>query len=584
MDFSQLSTADLQALQTGDLTKVSNEGLQALKQGQLADAQAADRAKYSPTNGTLDNVLSGIGAGMTRVGRAVGQAVGSGIDAVAPTTMNSLITGQTPSARLGLPQQSDVESARKLEAPLMETTSGKIGNVIGQAATVAPAMFIPGANTLVGSAVIGAGLGAATTEGDVRDRILGAAGGGAGGIAGNVIGKGLGAGANWLIQRRAAQIAADAAAAGGKPAAAQAAMSAGYVLPPTEINPSLLNSALEGFSGKIKTSQSASQSNQPVTNKLAQVGLGLPQDRPITIDALKSLRATEGQNYSALGSTGTVSPGPAYDSALDAIVAPYTQAARSFPEAQPNPLIAQINGLRTPQFDAADALSKISTLRDAADTAYGSQNKLMGKSLKSAANALEDALDEHVSGLQSGAQAFEAQGVPPGTLPDYGSMLENFRNARTNIAKSYSVQSALNNATGDVSAPKLAAQLAKGRPLSDELLTIAQAGQAFPKATQALSQDYNALSPLDYAAAVIAGAHNPLAAAGIGLRPMVRAGILSRPYQNFAVPGAPSETNALLRLLSSQGGQGAAQLGGMSAGPDFLQMPTTVIRGSPANQ
>ena len=64
------------------------------------------------------------------------------------------------------------------------------------------------------------------------------------------------------------------------------------------------------------------------------------------------------------------------------------------------------------------------------------------------------------------------------------------------------MQKALNEQTGNVSAQQLAKDLAKGRPLSGDLLTVAQMGQAFPKATQALKEAPKAVSPLDFAVAV----------------------------------------------------------------------------------
>ena len=569
MDYSQLSTDDLKALQGGDISKVSSAGLQSMQQGHLADAQAADRAKYTPSNGFVDDVLSGAGRGMTSVGRALG------LGGVASS--------------FGLPGTK--AEADQTDAPLLATTGGKIGNVVGNMAMAAPAVLVPGANTVAGASALGALFGGATTEGDLSERATGAGLGALGGAGGNLLGKGLAAGASKLADMRTARIAAQSIAVGGKPAAAQAAGAAGYVLPPTEVNPSMLNSVLEGFSGKIKTSQSASQTNQATTNKLAQQALGLPTDRQITREALKDIRSTAGKDYNALASTGTVTPPESYGSALDSIVSPYTQAARSFPGSPASPVIEQINALRTPQFDAGDALSKISTLRDAADTAYGQQNKTLGKSLKSAAGALEDALDSHVSTLKNAADQFESSGAAaPGTFPDYGNMLDNFRSARQRIAQTYNVEKALNSETGDVSASVLAAQLKRGAPLSGNLATIAQAGTAFPKATQTLKQNYNALSPLDFIGPAIGAMGEmgvggspsmaALAAAGVAARPMARAAILSPRYQRFTTPNAPSATNRLLDMLDSNPTQRLSQIGGMAARPDEVTMPTTTIRGS----
>lgn len=61
---------------------------------------------------------------------------------------------------LGLVSREDVADSRERDAPLMDTKAGKFGNISGAMATAAPAAFIPGANTVAGASLIGAGLGA----------------------------------------------------------------------------------------------------------------------------------------------------------------------------------------------------------------------------------------------------------------------------------------------------------------------------------------------------------------------------------------------------------------------------------------
>lgn len=502
MDLSQLSTEDLMALKAGDIGKVSTPGLQMLKTGKVRDQIDADPISMGAKNFMADdsfgsNVLTGIGRGMASVGRA--------------------LSFQSP---------EQTAEAKRIDAPLMNTGGGKLGNVVGQAALAAPVAFVPGANTVLGASIGGAALGGLTTEGDAGERLMGAGLGAAGGMAGVALGKGAGLVADKLKASRAAAQVANA----GKDAAAASAQKAGYVLPPTEVNPGLVNSALEGLSGKIKTSQKASQQNQTVTNKLAQDELGLTG--PIGKDDLAGIRSKAGQAYDAVSNAGVISPTPAYEAALDKLVAPAMQAAKGFPNAKANPIIAEIESLRSPQFDAASAVSKIKELRASADTAYIQGNKDLGKALKGGADALEGAIDTHL--------------VQTGAAPD---ILQNFRDARQTIAKTYSVEKALNPQTGDVSAQALAKQLEKGRPLSGNLLRIAETGQAFPKATQALKQNYNATSPLDWAMGAFgAGSGNPLLAMSMAARPAVRSALLSGAGQKMA--GRPNYgSNALLEMM-----------------------------------
>jgi hypothetical protein len=309
-----------------------------------------------------------------------------------------------------------------------------------------------------------------------------------------------------------------------KQGAVDLARQAGYKLPPTEIKPSAFNSITEGLSGKIKTSQAASERNQPITNALAAKGLGLPESTQLNVEVLDQVRKKAGMAYEAVGSTGTVRPGPEYVQSLDKITEKARTAAAGFPDGAPSPLIKVVDGLKSKQFDSASAVAKISELREQANKAYMAKDNELGKGLKAAAGALEDALDAHMKSL----------GVPP-------EMLQGFRDARELIAKTYSVQRGLNSETGNVSASALAAQLEKGKPLSGELRTIAKVGSAFPKATQALKQNHNALSPLDFATAVLSGVGH---GATLLARPATRAAILSDAGQNFAARGTP-RLNAL---------------------------------------
>lgn len=314
--------------------------------------------------------------------------------------------------------------------------------------------------------------------------------------------------------------------------AAQAARAQGYVMPPTQVRPTLTNRLMEGFSGKITTAQNASARNQTVTNRLAAETLGLPTDAPITRDAINAVRRQAGQAYDAVATTGTITPGPAYQQALDRIVAPYQQAAQGFPNAAPSPVIDAINALRSDAFDAGSAVAQLRNVRELADNAYAQGNRDIGRSLREGAEALENAIERHL----------QQTGNP--------QALQEFRDARRLIAQTYSVEKALNPTTGTVDARKLAAQVNKGRPMTGPMREAADFANRFPKAAQPIEGmgSLPQTSPLDwFSGAVLGSTVNPLAAAAVVARPATRAAILSGPMQNRMVqPGA----NRLLQLAN----------------------------------
>lgn len=248
--------------------------------------------------------------------------------------------------------------------------------------------------------------------------------------------------------------------------AIKAAQQSGYVLPPTQAKPSLANRLLEGAAGKITTAQNASAKNQAVTNALAVKALGLPRATELTPDVLKGIRQAAGQAYDAVGAAGVINPGAGYTNALDKIAAPYLKAAQGFPDAPPSPVLSLVDSLRSPAFDAASAVEKIKQLRTAADDAFRSGNTDIARAAKSASSALEDVIESHLKATNQ------------------VKLLLDMRDARQLIAKTYSVEKAMNPATGAVDARKLAKELAKGKPLSGELKAIARFGATFPKAAQ----------------------------------------------------------------------------------------------------
>lgn len=492
------------------------------------DTPSPPQQTYDPTEGmsATDKFLAGIGKGMTDLARGAGQ-------------------------RLGLVSQSDIDEARKLDAPLMNTTGGKVGNFVSTVAPAVVAAGLPGAQTLAGAAAYGAAQNLLQPTGTGESALKNAALGAGFGAAGYGAGKLIGAGINKLAESGAARAAANQ----GISDAAATARDAGYVIPPTQTNPSLMNRTLEGFAGKLTTGQQASLKNQATTNNLASRALGITQDIPITPDILKGIRSQAGDAYEALRGFGQITADNEYGDALKAITQKYQGAAKDFPDLAKNDIEAIVSSVNKPSFGSDSAVDAIRILRDKADTAFGSGDKVLGKAYRSTADAMEGLIDRNLQAVGDNASG----------------LLGAFRNARQAIAKTYSVEKALNPVNGNVNAQILSNQLKRGAPLSGDLRTIAQAATAFPSATKTATSSMPGLSPLDLSVGAIGAAHgNPLTfLLGPG-RMATRSLILSKPYQNIfaAPPGAgilgsmtPLQGQALTGLLSRFGGASLPRLG-----------------------
>jgi len=90
--------------------------------------------------------------------------------------------------RLGGVTAQEVEEMNRRDAPLMATGAGKVGYFGSALAHTAPTAFIPGANTLAGSAAIGAGLGAITPTERTEDPLANVLRSAAFGIGGQAVG------------------------------------------------------------------------------------------------------------------------------------------------------------------------------------------------------------------------------------------------------------------------------------------------------------------------------------------------------------------------------------------------------------
>lgn len=139
------------------------------------DAQKSKQTKpdtmvsIDPTDGmsTTDKFLAGAGKAYVDLWRGAKQLVGAA-------------------------DQKEIDDAKALDAPLMRTGAGKVGNFVGSVATTLPVGMIPGANTVVGAGLIGAGVGGLQPVATGESRGQNMASGGVGGVVGQKIATGIG--------------------------------------------------------------------------------------------------------------------------------------------------------------------------------------------------------------------------------------------------------------------------------------------------------------------------------------------------------------------------------------------------------
>lgn len=245
----------------------------------------------------------------------------------------------------------------------------------------------------------------------------------------------------------------------------------GIIITPGEQSKSVAGLA-EGVVGRARTRQIAANKNIPTYNRLANRTLGRLDDAPITPDDLAIYRRDQGGAYSVIDDFGDMGLDTKFRQGLNRAVGDVRQAVRDVPSlATPEvrQLLNVVDDLTAQRtvgraFNSQSLRGVLARLRAATDDAFKNGNTDLALAYKDVAKNLEDAIERNLQGA--------------GNL----TALEEFRAARQNIAKSYSVQEAL--VADDIINPaSLASQKKRGTPLNDELLLIARVHEQFPQST-----------------------------------------------------------------------------------------------------
>lgn len=317
------------------------------------------------------------------------------------------------------------------------------------------------------------------------------------------------------------------------------ARNAGYVLPISKANPTLLNKVIEGASGKVQMGQQASVKNQENTNRLVRKALGMAEDTTISKESLAAVREQAGKAYEALTAIPTpMKVTPKFTADVQKIAGAWDKVAQKYPEIAKLP---EVDALKTSltrhaemSFEEGISLTRALRAKATANLKnFANPEKVAeGKAQRAASDAIEDLMEQNLSATGN------------------KGLLKDFRDARQLYAKTHDVEAALNDATGNINAAHLGKLVDKGK-LTGELKTVGEVAKSFEKATQRPEKigSTPGFSPLDLGAAVISSAVAPAhaghrlleAAATLGARPALRKVALSKAGQHVLVDGKPSK-------------------------------------------
>lgn len=232
---------------------------------------------------------------------------------------------------------------------------------------------------------------------------------------------------NAMLAKPAAEAAAKANINSVKDTTIREARAEGYVIPPSSDGSggSFLGKRVEGVAGRAGLAQETNLRNQQVTNKIARREAGLADDAPVSEKTLEDARSV--------------------------IAAPYREVAAISPK-------------------AAYALEQLKQVRSDAKEQWTFYNRNADPSVKRKAEALDEKAAMYERFIEKAAEKSGKEGLP-----------DRVKEARTNLAKNYDVERALNVGSGDVDASAIGRMLDKRGVdgMSGGMLTIGKFAQTF---------------------------------------------------------------------------------------------------------
>jgi hypothetical protein len=231
----------------------------------------------------------------------------------------------------------------------------------------------------------------------------------------------------------------------------------GLVAPPASVAPTMGARTLETIGGKVATAQDAAIDNMPKFTSIGKKAIGIADDVQLSPESIDAVRRTAGQAYGEVAGLGKLTAS-VDDLPKSVRIEKYADAVTLNPRSEVN-AAAVVEAWKQANHEATAYYRAFA--RDA-------NPETLAKAKAAAADAkkIDAFLDKTV----------QAMGKP--------DLLRRLKEARVLIAKTHSVEGAMNPSTGVVSGTKLAKQLEKGKPLTGDLKAAAQFAQAFPKASR----------------------------------------------------------------------------------------------------
>ena len=246
--------------------------------------------------------------------------------------------------------------------------------------------------------------------------------------------------------------------------AAQAAQRLGVAINPAEANPNVKTKLLVGATGEALVNAKAAKANAPKWNELARQDLGLPENTPLTAEAFEKARSAHSAPYDTIRKIGVMQasddvPGELGGLKLDPLSTNSPEKA-----AKVNAVVDRVIGQVENGLSGDNVVGQIRGFRKDANQVLKNPNASpididVAETNLSIANALENLVENNISNPKA---------------------LNDFRKARTAIAKTYDWERATGVTTKQVDPLQVAKLAEKGKPLTGVLADVANVAGNFP--------------------------------------------------------------------------------------------------------
>lgn len=249
--------------------------------------------------------------------------------------------------------------------------------------------------------------------------------------------------------------------------AAQEASRLGIALPPAESNPTLRNRITEKVVGAANIEKQVAEVNKHAPTRIAKNELDIPEIATLSPKTFAEARTAASKPYETIKAIPSIAADDATIGALNDLRQSEALIGGKATKGKIDSLIDDAVGQVQQGLSGDNLLKNISNLRKDARTIYkkadlSPEERVVADANIGIANALESMIEKNIAGD--------------------ATLLEQFRDARTRMAKSYAYENATDMNTGMVDASKLAKLTAKDNALTGDIAALGKIAGNFPEA------------------------------------------------------------------------------------------------------